>query len=55
LNFRGCSGTPNHKARSYHSGKTEDIHFLYQLLRKKESQTSLMAVGFSLGGNVLLK
>jgi predicted alpha/beta-fold hydrolase len=40
LNFRGCSGTPNHKARSYHSGKTEDIHFLYQLLRKKESQTS---------------
>ncbi len=55
LNFRGCSGSPNQKARSYHSGETEDIHFLCQLLRKREPRTPLMAVGFSLGGNVLLK
>jgi predicted alpha/beta-fold hydrolase len=55
LNFRGCSGTPNKKARSYHSGETEDIHFLCQFLRKREPRTALMAVGFSLGGNVLLK
>ena len=27
LNFRGCSGEPNHLARSYHSGDTEDINF----------------------------
>jgi len=55
LNFRGCSGSSNNRARSYHSGETEDIHFLYQTLRQREPDTPLAAVGFSLGGNVLLK
>ncbi|MFA6164367.1 MAG: hydrolase [Methylobacter sp.] len=55
LNFRGCSGSSNNRARSYHSGETEDIHFLYQTLRLREPDTPLGAVGFSLGGNVLLK
>jgi uncharacterized protein len=55
LNFRGCSGQANNMARCYHSGETEDIHFLYQTLRQREPETPLGAVGFSLGGNVLLK
>jgi hypothetical protein len=55
LNFRGCSGEYNHSARFYHSGETEDLHFLYQILRQREPDTHLAAVGFSLGGNVLLK
>jgi predicted alpha/beta-fold hydrolase len=55
LNFRGCSGESNNLARCYHSGETEDIHFLYQTLRRREPDTPLAAVGFSLGGNVLLK
>ena len=55
LNFRGCSGEYNHSARCYHSGETEDIHFLYQTLRQREPDTPFAAVGFSLGGNVLLK
>jgi predicted alpha/beta-fold hydrolase len=55
LNFRGCSGEYNHTARCYHSGETEDIHFLYQTLRQREPDTPFAAVGFSLGGNVLLK
>ncbi|MGZ8237196.1 MAG: hydrolase [Methylobacter sp.] len=55
LNFRGCSGQSNNRARSYHSGETEDIHFLYRTLREREPETPLGAVGFSLGGNVLLK
>ena len=55
LNFRGCSGELNHKARCYHSGETEDIQFLYQVLREREPDTAFAAVGFSLGGNVLLK
>jgi len=55
LNFRGCSGEYNHSARCYHSGETEDIHFLYQTLRQREPETPFAAVGFSLGGNVLLK
>ena len=55
LNFRGCSGESNNSARSYHSGETEDIDFLYRVLREREPDTPISAVGFSLGGNALLK
>ncbi|MDA1342340.1 MAG: hydrolase [Proteobacteria bacterium] len=55
LNFRGCSGQSNNRARCYHSGETEDIQFLYQTLRQREPHTPIAAAGFSLGGNVLLK
>jgi len=55
LNFRGCSGELNHSARCYHSGETEDIGFLYQTIRAREPDTPIAMVGFSLGGNVLLK
>lgn len=55
MNFRGCSGRPNRLARSYHSGETEDIDFVYRTLRKRFPQRRFCAVGFSLGGNVLLK
>ncbi|MCF6250806.1 MAG: hydrolase [Methylococcaceae bacterium] len=55
LNFRGCSGESNNLARCYHSGETEDIHFVYQTLRKREPDVAIAVVGFSLGGNVLLK
>ncbi|MDD2724887.1 MAG: hydrolase [Methylovulum sp.] len=55
MNFRGCSGESNNKARCYHSGETEDIQFVYESLRQREPGTQCAAVGFSLGGNVLLK
>jgi uncharacterized protein len=55
LNFRGCSGAMNHTSRCYHSGETGDLAFVRDRLRKREPETPLAAVGFSLGGNVLLK
>lgn len=55
LNFRGCSGESNRSARCYHSGDTQDINFLYQTLRQREPKTAFAVIGFSLGGNVLLK
>lgn len=55
LNFRGCSGEPNDSSRCYHSGETGDLHFVYQTLRQREPNTPIAAIGFSLGGNVLLK
>ncbi|MBD9358193.1 hydrolase [Methylomonas albis] len=55
LNFRGCSGEMNRMARCYHSGETEDIEFLYQTLRQRFLDRAMAAIGFSLGGNVLLK
>jgi len=55
MHFRGCSGEPNRLARSYHSGDTGDLDFLATTLRRREPRTPLATVGFSLGGNVLLK
>lgn len=55
FNLRGCSGQSNDRARSYHSGETEDLHFFYQTLRQREPKTPLGVVGFSLGGNMVLK
>ena len=55
MHFRGCSGEPNRLARSYHSGDTADFAELVDILSAREPHTPLLAVGFSLGGNVLLK
>ncbi|MFQ6021312.1 MAG: hydrolase [Acidiferrobacterales bacterium] len=55
MHFRGCSGTPNRLGRSYHSGDTGDLAYLVATLRQREPTTPLAAVGYSMGGNVLLK
>ena len=55
MHFRGCSGEPNRLARSYHSGDTKDAEFVVNLLRDREPETPISAIGYSLGGNVLLK
>ena len=55
LNFRSCSGEPNRTARFYHSGETEDIRFVLGELRERHPHTPIGAIGFSLGGNALLK
>jgi len=55
LNFRSCSGEPNRKARFYHSGDTGDIRHVLKLLAARWPERHLGAVGFSLGGNALLK
>ena len=55
MHFRGCSGKVNRLDRSYHSGDTGDIAFLLKSLRRRYPQTSLGAIGYSLGGNALLK
>lgn len=55
MHFRGCSGEPNRLARAYHSGDTGDIDFLVRTLKAREPNTPLVTIGFSLGGNALLK
>lgn len=55
MHFRGCSGAPNRLPRAYHSGETGDIGYLLEILRQRHDRHPLMAVGFSLGGNALLK
>jgi len=55
LNFRSCSGEPNRTARFYHSGETTDIRYILELLAARYPDVPRAAVGFSLGGNALLK
>lgn len=55
MHFRGCSGRPNNQSRAYHSGETEDPQFFIDYLSQRFSKAPLMAIGFSLGGNVLAK
>lgn len=55
MNFRGCSGEPNRRARFYHSGETEDLRHVLAWLGERFPGRARGAMGFSLGGNVLLK
>jgi len=55
MHFRGCSEEINRHPRSYHSGDTQDVASVMSAIHERESKTVLAAVGFSLGGNVLLK
>ncbi|OGT38713.1 MAG: alpha/beta hydrolase [Gammaproteobacteria bacterium RIFCSPHIGHO2_12_FULL_37_14] len=55
MHFRGCSGEPNRLPRSYHSGETGDVEQVIKILLNREPDLAIAVVGFSLGGNVLLK
>lgn len=55
LNFRACSGEPNRRARTYHSGETGDLGFVLAVLAHRFPRRRVGVMGFSLGGNVLLK
>ncbi|MBC7434775.1 MAG: alpha/beta fold hydrolase [Bdellovibrionales bacterium] len=52
--FRGCSGELNRAPRAYHSGDYEEIGWVLQRLRDRQTGP-LIAVGVSLGGNALLR
>lgn len=53
-NMRGCGGSPWHPRGNYHSGQTGDL-LLVARERKRASGLPLFAVGYSLGGNIVLK
>ena len=55
MHFRGCSGEPNRLPRSYHSGETGDLDVVLGHLEKSTGESVSAAIGYSLGGNVLLK
>ena len=53
--LRNCSEEQNRLARSYHSGESGDLDFVVQHILKKFPGQPLVVIGFSLGGNILLK
>lgn len=55
LNFRGCSGEPNRLLRTYHVGETGDLDWVLRHVLSKKQYREIVLVGFSLGGNMLLK
>jgi len=53
--FRGCSGEPNRLARAYHSGATDDLAEVIGHVLNGGRYQQLALIGFSLGGNLVLK
>ena len=53
-NMRGCGGSPWHRNANYHSGQTGDLLHLARE-RQRASGLPIFAVGYSLGGNIVLK
>ncbi|MGK0386254.1 MAG: putative alpha/beta-fold hydrolase [Patiriisocius sp.] len=55
MNHRGCSGEENRLYLSYNSGRTEDLSELIDQIVAQDYYHQIALVGFSLGGNLLLK
>jgi len=55
MNFRSCSGEMNRRPRFYHSGETGDLEEVLSSLIERRPGRPIALVGYSLGGNVLLK
>lgn len=53
MNYRFCSGEINRQLVTYHSGKTDDLHTVINFVLP--NYDSIYLVGFSLGGNLILK
>lgn len=55
LHFRDCGDYRNRLPRRYHAGETNDLRYFLNQLRVDGYQGPIITVGYSLGGNVLLK
>ena len=55
LHFRDCGDYRNVLPRRYHAGETNDLRYFLNKLQTDGHKGPLLAAGYSLGGNVLLK
>lgn len=55
LHARGCSGEVNRLPTTFHAADTSELDFLVHTIKQQFPGTPIVAIGFSLGGNVLLK
>lgn len=55
IHFRGCSGEPNRLPRFYYAGDSLEIDTMLARVRSIYPDHPIYAVGYSLGGNALLK
>lgn len=55
VNFRNCGNTEHLTPTLYHGGLTSDLRFVVDELVNNDRLPQLVLLGFSLGGNMLLK
>ncbi len=55
VNYRNCGGTEHLTPSLYHGGMTSDLRAVIDELISKDGLKRLFAIGFSLGGNMVLK
>lgn len=55
MNLRSCSGEDNRLLNGYHSGNSEDLNFIVEKIRHEHSYKQIAIIGFSIGGNIVLK
>lgn len=55
MNFRGCSDELNRYFKSYHAGASEDLAEVITHILALKKYEAISILGFSLGGNIVLK
>ncbi|RKR06190.1 hypothetical protein C7446_1127 [Kushneria sinocarnis] len=55
MHFRGCGKVPHRGPRTYHAGETADAYWVISQLARRYPNALKIAIGVSLGGNMLLK
>jgi len=54
-NMRGCGSGRGLSKHIYHSGRSEDLFEVLKALKTEHPESPIVLVGFSLGGNIVLK
>jgi predicted alpha/beta-fold hydrolase len=55
FNMRGCGSGRGMAKQIYHSGRSEDVFESIKVLKKETPLSPITLIGFSLGGNIVLK
>ncbi|MFA6119042.1 MAG: alpha/beta fold hydrolase [Parachlamydiales bacterium] len=55
LNLRGCGSGKGKARKMYHAGQSEDISEALEALHSETPDSPIVLIGFSLGGNIVLK
>jgi len=55
VNYRNCGGTEHLTPTLYHAGLTDDLRQIVAELIEKDGLNEIYLIGFSLGGNIVLK
>jgi predicted alpha/beta-fold hydrolase len=55
FNMRGCGSGRGLAKEGYHGGSSEDLFEAIKVLKKETPESPIILIGFSLGGNIVLK